>query len=133
MGVFSDIQAALDTRLSTVTGLPTVAWENVNFKPTEGTPYVRPNLLAGDSTLSTVAKQQMNVGIYQVDIFYPTSNGPGDLLTMLDTIYDHFKVQNILTVNTTEVIVRQIGRTNIDRDGSWSVGSIEITYNCYAT
>lgn len=132
MGVFSDIQAALDTQLSTTSGLPTVAWENVHFTPTEGTPFVRPTLIAGDSTLNTMSRKQMNVGIYQIDLFYPTSNGPGTLLTMLDNIYDHFKSGAVLTVNTTEVIIRQIGRTRIDRDGSWSIGSVEVTFHSYA-
>jgi len=133
MGVFSDIQAALDTRLSTVAGLPAVAWENVHYKPSEGTPYVRPTNIAGDSTLDTMARQQMNIGIYQVDLFYPTSNGTGTMLAMLDTIYDHFKADNELVENTTKVIVRSIGRTRVDREGSWSTAGIEIAYVSYAT
>lgn len=132
MGVFSDIQAALDSRLNLVPGLPVVAWENVHYKPTKGTPFVRPTNIAGDTTLATTAKLQNNTGIYQVDLFYPTSNGTGDLLDMLDTIYDHFKVSNELTANTTKVMIKSIGRTRIDRDGSWSIGSIEIVYNSYA-
>ena len=133
MGVFSDIQAALDTRLSTVTGLPAVAWENVHYKPVKGTPFIRPTNIAGDSVLNTVARQQMNTGIYQIDLFYPTSDGPGDLLTMLDTIYDHFKIDNELVANTTKVIVRSIGRTRVDREEAWATASIEIVYDCYAT
>lgn len=133
MGVFSDIQIALETRLSTVVGLPTIAWENVHEEPTEGTPYIRPTNIAGDSTLNTMTGQQMNVGIYQIDVFYPTSDGPGTLLSMLDTIYSHFKADNELVANTTKVIVRSIGRTRVDIQGSWAMASIEIVYNSYAT
>lgn len=130
--VFSDIQAALETRLSTVPGLPDVAWENVHYKPTKGTPFVRPTNISGDSPLDTMDGSQQNNGIYQIDLYYPTSNGVGTLLTMLDTIYTSFKSSNELTVNTTVVLIKSVSRTRIDRDEAWATGSIEISYRSYA-
>ena len=43
--VFSDISAALDTRLSTLFRSPPVAWENIAYKPIKNKLYLRPTHL----------------------------------------------------------------------------------------
>ena len=54
MGVYTNIQAALDTELNTISGSPSIAWPNTAFTPTHGTLYLEPTLLPSPSRLETL-------------------------------------------------------------------------------
>ena len=43
--IYDDIRAALETKLNSVSGVPSISWENLQFSPTTGQPYVKPRLL----------------------------------------------------------------------------------------
>lgn len=134
MGLFTDTQAALDQRLSTVSGLPSVAWENILFKPVKGTTFIRPVMLSAASTMETIeARLQSNPGIYQIDVFVDTEKGPAALNTLVDTIFDHFKAINTLTEGTTDVWLQAISRSPAIRDESWFKGTILINYTVLST
>jgi len=134
MGLFTDIQAALDKRLATTSGLPSVAWENILFKPVKGTTFIRPVVLSATSTMETLeAKLQSNPGIYQIDIFVDTEKGPAAYNTLVDTIFDHFKETNTLIEDTTEVWLQAISRSPAIRDESWFKGTILINYLVLST
>lgn len=133
MSFFKDIQAALDTRLSLLSGGTPVAWENVEYTPVKGTAYLRPTLLSTPSHLMDLNSLQNNEGIYQIDLFYPTNNGVGDLLTKADQIYDHFKTDLTLVSNSTTVHVKEISRATVSaREEAWFRASIELHYKCYS-
>ena len=134
MGLFTDIQAALDTRLSTVVGLPEVAWDNTLFKPFKGTTFIRPVVLSAASTMETIdVRLQSNPGVYQIDVFVDTEKGTASFNTLVDTIFDHFKATNTLTEGTTEVWLQAISRSPAIRDESWFKGTILINYLVLST
>ena len=134
MGVFTDIQVALDQRLNTTSGLPAVAWENLDFTPTKGTSFVRPtNLSADGQTISIGDRLQSLPGIYQVDVFTDVNQGAGALNTVCDSIRDHFNSVDTLTEGTTEVWLQSINRIPPERDEAWLRGSVIINYIVYST
>ena len=136
MSYYKKVQNALDTRLAALSGGTPIAWENVEYRPTAGTAYLRPTLLLGTATLfdlSSVSMQE-NTGIYQIDLFYPVGNGPGAILTKMDAIYDHFKGSTPLSSGGTSVYIKQISRiipAIRERQDSWYIGSIEIVFRVY--
>lgn len=131
MSIFLDISAALDTQLNTMSGLPPVAWENRGYTPVVGTLYIRPTLISGDVVQATLgdAGTDMNVGIYQVDIFAEAGKGKNEALVMADKIADQFKRGTDLTYNSRTVRVRnvsrQVGINNVD---GWFQVIVEISY-----
>lgn len=132
MSFFKNIQVALDTQLSTLSGGVVVAWENVDYTPTLGTPFIRPTMLIPSSRLATLSSTQYNQGIYRIDVFYPLQVGAGTLLTKLDAIYDHFRSQEKLTSSGTSVYIGAISRSSqATRDESWLTASIDINFRCY--
>ena len=52
--IFNDVQAALDTKLKTVTGTP-VAFPNVPYKPQAGTAYLRASFLPAETVQASWA------------------------------------------------------------------------------
>ena len=108
MSIFTNAQIALDTRLSTLTGLPSTAWENIQFDPEEGVTWVRPTTLWGSAEVTSMERLEKFVGIYQIDVFEPIKKGPGAMNTLLDSIRDHFKASVNLTAGTDVIIIRNI-------------------------
>jgi hypothetical protein len=125
--VFYNIQKALDQRLNSLSGLPDVAWMNVEYEPTRGTEYLRPTLLPAESTKEEFGGKDRHIGIYQIDIFEPLDNGPKDALEMADDIREHFDDQ-ILTESSQKIYIENISLLPPQRVESWYVLSVEINY-----
>ena len=133
MGRLSDVNNALSTKLSLLAGLPSVAWENLLFTPTQGTEFLRPSLLPVSTEFAGLNYQQKDSGIYVIEMFFPKQNGSGNMLTLADNIYDHFRADTFLTSGSTKVYIKEIERTPIRMDESWSVSTIDIHFDYYST
>jgi hypothetical protein len=132
MGTFANIQVALDTRLSTLSGLPAVAWPNVATTPAEGTTYLRPTLLPAASQLGGLTDNRVHKGIYQIDIFVQLEKGASALLALQDSITTHFEADRDLVVSGTTVFIQAVSPSRGIRDDSWYMGFVEINYICYS-
>jgi hypothetical protein len=88
----SQIRAALETALATVTpNLPT-EYENVNFEPPASGAYQRTHLMPGDPVNDTFGDdQKREQGIFQVLLYYPTGTGPGAATAQAELIKTKFK------------------------------------------
>lgn len=131
MGVYTDIESALNARLDSLSSHPPIAWPNTKYKPIEGTTYLRPTLLPAESDADTLNGGQVDKGIYQIDIFVPTEKGISVITAWMDAIKDHFPNGTILTSNTTKIYVNKIGRSLFQREENWFSGYISIYYESY--
>ncbi len=131
MGVFTNIEAALHTRLATLSGSPAVQWPNVHYQPIENTTFLRPTVLPASTTLESFDGAEIHKGIYQIDVFVPTEKGVSALNTLLDSIADLFTSNKVLTA-TDVVWVQAVGRGRAQRQESWYVGFVEVNYLCYS-
>lgn len=133
MGVFFDIETALQTKLNDIAGHPYIHWENSDkYQPVIGTRYWVPRTMPERSEMVTVGALQKHQGVYQIDVYVPANRGLATLMQDLDTIYTAYNTVLSLTVNTTRVDITDIGRGRTIQDKSWCVGFIEIYYTCYA-
>lgn len=133
MTVFADIAAALDTHLSTMTSLPPVAWENREYTPTNGTLYLRPTMLFGDTVQGTLGTSgtDINEGIYQIDVFAKSGDGKGAGIVMADLVATRFKRGTSLTYNSRTVTVISARRKPGNIDGNWYQIPVEIVYRSH--
>ena len=115
---YKNVQVALDVRLSTLASASTVpiAWEGTNYEAVTGTPFLRTtNITAVSNQLDLSGEPQNNVGIYQVDVFYPIrGEGTGPMLDLINEIFDHFKAELTLTSNGTKTYIRQTCASNLE-------------------
>jgi len=131
--VFTDTSAAFDARLSTMTNLPPVASENEQYTPTQGTLYLRPTLLPGETVQASLGSAGHDVtnGIYQVDIFAEAGQGKAEAIAMADNVANHMKRGTILTYNSRDVIIKSAQRrAGIESDG-WYQLPVEIVFITY--
>ncbi len=132
MGLFTNIEAALNTKLSTLATSPPVQWPNSNYVPAQGTLFLRPTLLPATGALSTLAGSYLQKGLYQIDIFCPLNKGIATLTSWLDAIYTLFSGTKTLTANSQNVFIQDIVQGKTDRLDGWFMGSITIHYSCYS-
>ena len=115
MGTFVNIQAALDVKLNTITGSPSIAWPNTEYTPTHGTLFLEPNVLPIASTLETLNDYHRYAGIYQVNIYVPVEKGTATINLWIDRVHDLFD-QQTLTSGGDRVFIQNIDRGPIVRD-----------------
>ena len=133
MGVFFDIESALEKKLDSIPNHPKIQWENDDsYKPMIGTTYWRPTNLPFRSELASTGALQKHTGMYQIDVFSPANKGQGALMDDLDAIYTEFNTVLSLYVNETRVDILSVGRGRTLQDDSWCRGFIEISYMCYS-
>lgn len=86
------IRNALNARLSTLSSLPSVAWENVAFTPKTTETHLRVNFLPAPTRPAANHKSAMDFesGIYQIDIYAPQDQGPNPASDLAERIRRHF-------------------------------------------
>ena len=130
MGVFSNIQNAMDTTLAAVSSVPPIAWSNVEYIPVQGTTFVRPTLMPAGSTMLTLNGTLRNPGIYQVDIFSPSGKGQGAALTVADNIKAHFESSRTITAGSDKIFILQVSLGKGERENAWDHIFVEVHYYC---
>lgn len=130
MSVFRDIQAALDTKLNTISPKPPIAWENKTYNPVKGTLYIRPTNLPGDTVQAGLGDsgEDSTIGVYQVDVFAPGGKGKKAAVDQADTIADLFKRGSDLTYNGRTVRIQSVSRGSARNDSGWYMLSVIIAY-----
>ena len=128
--LFNDIQAALDTRLVSMTGGYDIAFPNVPYEPEAGTTYLRPTFLPAETLQAALGDdgKDITVGIYQVDVFNPAGAGR---TSVPDTIADHFKRGTNLAYNGTTLRVQSVSILSATIDGSWQIVPVSISFYTY--
>lgn len=132
MGVFSNIQRALDTHLNLLANRPYIAWPNTKFSPTENIAYIRPTLLPANSTLETLNDVNRNPGIYQVDVYVPLEKGLNSALSLIDDVKDHFESNRSLVTGGDTIFIQNITLGQLERQDAWFRVYLEINYICYS-
>lgn len=126
--IVNEIQNALETRLSTLAGLPSVAWPNQDFTPVSGTSWLRPTLLPAETVAATM-DGDLQTGIFQVDVFVPSGTGRSAGDTLVDAIGDHFAPMLELTSGATTVRIISFSTIAARSESDWYHIPLEIRYN----
>lgn len=125
-------QRALEKALEGVSGIPVLAWENTGYEPVIGTPWARPlfkPFYHRSAGIGVGAPQKIE-GLYLIDLFYPTGNGPAAAGAMAQTLINTFSPGTTLTESGTNVHVEYTERKAGEPDGQWFM--IPVTMKWYA-
>jgi len=128
---FLDVSAALDQQLKAMVGLPDTAWQNMGHTPVLKTLYLRPSLIPGDTLPDTIgaAGEDLNIGIYQIDVFAEAGESKDETMAMVDLIADQFKHGTKITYNGVTVEIKSVSvKVSTNNDDGWYQTPIEIVY-----
>lgn len=127
---FNDIQTALDTRLSTLSGGYSIAWPNTKFEPEADQTFLSPSFIPNTTEqvgLGSSGKDETN-GLYQIDVVYPAGTGRS---TIPDLIADHFKRGTVLTYNSVNVRVRSVSIESAVTEGAFHFVPVTVDFQTY--
>ena len=108
--IYDDIRAALETTLNSVTDVPSVGWENVQFNPTTGQPYIKPRLIPTrrEPAVRGLNPQMLYQGIFRVECYVPEGNGPAAGDALADKIMEALDAtSSIYYNNVTNALLTQ--------------------------
>lgn len=136
--IHNDIRAALETKLSNVSGLPSIAYENVSFSPTTGQSYVQCRYIP---TLRRPAvrgtnPQQRYDGVFQVLVYTAEGNGPATADDLANTVIEAFEATTDIsfTNSSDETIIVSIDYAERQQgfvDSPWYYIPINIGWYIY--
>jgi hypothetical protein len=131
--IYDDIRRVLETTLAGVTGIPAIAWENVSFSPTTGTPYVRARFAPTmrEPAVRGLNPQMYYQGVFVVDVCVPEGVGPAVGDDLADTIIDAFDAPNDLTVNGISITIRYAERELGTIEGAYYTIPVNIGWLIY--
>jgi len=131
--IYDDIRVALEVKLSNVSGLPEVAWENLTYSPTTGTSFVKPRLVptVREPAVRGLNPQIYYQGIFRVDCFVPEGLGPAAADDLADKIIDAFEATTDVTNGSTNVSIRYAEREQGMPDGSFFMVPVNIGWYIY--
>ena len=132
--IYDDIRSALESTLNSVTDIPAIGWENLQFSPTTGTPYIKPRLLPTrrEPAVRGTNPQMYYQGIFRVECFVPEGNGPSAGDDLADKIIDAFEAATDVGFGGTIVSIRYAEREMAEQDGPFYKIPVNIGWFIYA-
>ena len=103
--IHNDIRAALETELSTVPGLPNIAYENVTFSPVTGQSFMSCKYIP---TLRRPAVRGLNPqqrydGVFAVIAHAPEGNGPAVADDLANKVTEAFEATTKIQYTNTDL------------------------------
>jgi len=132
--IYDDIRAALETKLNSVSGVTSIGWENLQFSPTTGQPYVKPRLLPTrrEPAVRGLNPQMYYQGVFRVECYVPEGNGPAAGDDLADKVIDAFEAATDVSYSGTIVSIRYAEREAAEIDGPFYMIPVNIGWYIYA-
>lgn len=127
-----DLQSALNQQLEDEFPAMAIAWENVEYKPVLGTPYLSAYLLPAEPTVETLGPSPYieRKGIFQVSCVYPVEAGWGAAKGKAAEVVAAFPARQEFVYNGLTVRVEKSWPgPGVPKDG-WFRVPVSIRYSC---
>lgn len=127
------IRELLETKLASISGLPDVAWENVKYEPTTGTPFIKPTVVPTIRKPACLgaSPQQYYQGLFQIVCFVPNNRGPSELDDLVDLIITNFDATSIISDTDLSIQIRRTEHGQGITESPWHKATISISWFTY--
>lgn len=137
--VYDDIRAALEVKLSNVSGIPDIAYENVKYDPVAGSSYVVPRFVpvSRRPAVRGPNPQLRYDGVFRVFCHTPENTGPALADDLANSVMDAFEATTDISftnasAETVFVTIDYAERNNGIVDKAWYYVVVDIGWYCYA-
>jgi len=135
---YDKILAALESRLASIEGVPAIAYENVNYSPTVGTPFLRTRFVPIDRRTPFYGQMpngkpfmQRYVGLFQVVLNYPEGQGQKPTNTMANLICDRFEATTDIQFQDIAITINRTERMRGFPESPWFKTPVNIHWTCF--
>ena len=131
--IYDDIRSALEVKLASITDVPSIGWENLQFSPTTGQPYLKPRLIPTrrEPAVRGVDPQMYYQGIFRIECYVPEGSGPSAGDDLADKIMEAFEATTDVSQASTIVSIRYAEREQADIDGPFYMIPVNIGWYIY--
>lgn len=137
--IHKDIRAALETRLNNTVGIPDIAWENLDFKPSTNTSFIRPSFLPTSRrpAVRGLNPQHRYQGLFSILVYCPENQGPGTAQGIVETLIDRFDSTTDIsyTNGDAETIILSIDyaeQASSYSNPPWFITPVNVAWYIYA-
>jgi len=132
--IYDDIRAALEVKLGSITDVPSIGWENLQFSPTTGQPYLKPRLIPTrrEPAVRGINPQMYYQGIFRIECYVPEGVGPAAGDDLADKIMEAFEATTDVGQAGTIVSIRYAEREQAEIDGPFYMIPVNIGWYIYA-
>jgi hypothetical protein len=131
--IYDDIRSALEVKLASITDVPSIGWENLQFSPTTGQPYLKPRLIPTrrEPAVRGVDPQMYYQGLFRIECYVPEGSGPSAGDDLADKIIEAFEATTDVSQAGTIVSIRYAEREQADIDGPFYMIPVNIGWYIY--
>lgn len=136
--IYSDIRAALETHLSNISGIPSIAYENVQFNPSTDASFVRCQLLPTTRRPAHrgLNPQQRYDGVFTVFCYAKEGNGPAAADAIANAVIDAFEATTDIsyTNSSSETIILSVDYVEREQgilDNPWYYVPVNVNWYIY--
>jgi len=132
--IYDDIRSAFEVNLAAVSGIPSIAWENVSFSPTTGQSYVHVRMVptVREPAVRGLNPQMYYQGYFLVNCCTPEGGGPSAGDDLADLIIDAFEATTDITHSGTTLHIRYAERDLGVQEGSHYHIPVRIGWHIYS-
>ena len=136
--IYNDIRAALETHLSNVSGLPSVAYENVSFEPQTGTSFLQVMFLPTERrpAVRGLNPQQRYQGVFSILVHTPEGKGPKEADDYANTLLEAFEATTDISFTNSDLETINVSLDYAERqqgilDSPWYYVRVDIGWYIY--
>lgn len=135
MAIYDDIRATFEVTLNSISGLPSIAWENVSFTPTTNQSYLRVRMIPTrrEPAVRGVNPQMYYQGYFLIDCCVPEGVGPSVGDDLANTIMSNLDATDDITHNGTTLHIRYSERDLGTQEGSHYCIPVRVGWYLYTT
>jgi len=130
---YKEIRVALETHLANMPSVPDIAWQNVDYTPTTGTPFIKFQFqpTSRRPAVRGPSPQHRYQGICTFLLHYPENVGPGASQDVVDAVVDRFEATTDLTESGTNVSIDYVEQNTPYHSPPWFVTPVTVGWYSY--
>lgn len=136
--IYNDIRAALESHLSNVSGIPSVAYENVTFEPTTGTSFLQVMFLPVERrpAVRGLNPQQRYQGVFSILAYTPEGKGPKAADDYANILIEAFEATTDISFTNSDTETIKVSIDYAERqqgiiDSPWYYVRVDIGWYIY--
>ena len=132
--IYKKIRAALEKHLAdSPLDLPDIAWENVEYSPTTGTPFIKVQFQPTSRRPSVMGllPEHRYQGIMTILCYQPGGSGPGNSQDLTDSLLSHFNSTTDISWDGIIVSVDYSQQESSYINSPWYVTPITVAWYIY--
>jgi hypothetical protein len=116
---------AIENKLSTTWTTTPIAYENVDYEPTPGTPYIEIFVKTGESMHASLGPKPIHrfSGVILINIYVEKSVGLAQAMTYADTLAAIYRDQQFSGITCRSPYIKKAGQV-----GEWQVLSLIVPF-----